>query len=324
VPGSPATRSRVVDELRQAVTWARHIGFARVHDTREAALSPARRRIARGALWARNIGALMVAFVIFQLWGTGLGQARSQDSLRASFTKAVAATQRTGAADGTGGPSRASPQNGTAVARIKIPAIGVNQVVVEGTDVGDLRKGPGHYLNTPLPGEPGNAAIAGHRTTFGAPFSRLDDLRPGDPITVTTTKGTFVYNVDTSAVVTPSQDSVLRNGGDDRLTLTTCTPKYSAAKRLVVVARLSTPAALASARTTDPQAAAPHPNQGGDRWAWFPTILWGSLLALVAIGTRRLAVNWHRAPALVVGISFGFVFLFECFQSLNLLLPANF
>jgi len=310
--------------VRDAYAWARDVGFARVHDTREATLSPSRLRIARTALWARNIGGLMVLFVMFQLWGTGIGQARSQASLRSSFARSIAANQRTESADGGDGSATPAARNGAGVARIKIPAIGVDQVVVQGTDVGDLRKGPGHYLNTPLPGEPGNAAIAGHRTTFGAPFSRLDDLRPGDAITVVSNRGTFGYTVDKKSVVTPSQDGVLRNLGDDRLTLTTCTPKYSAAKRLVVVARLTTPAVTASARVPDDPVATPHPNQGGDRSAWIPTILWGAMFGLVAVGTHRLVANWHRAPALAIGIPFAFVFLFECFQSLNLLLPANF
>ncbi len=124
--------------------------------------------------------------------------------------------------------------------------------------------------------------------------------------------------------VKPSQDGVLRNQGDNRLTLTTCTPKYSAARRLVVVATLSTAPVASPVGGADAAGVAPHPNQGGDRSAWIPTILWGALAELVVIATGRLAANWSRWAALAIGTPFALVFLFECSQSVNLIVPANF
>src|ERR671914_1779740 len=91
---------------------------------------------------------------------------------------------------------RREPLEGDAIARIEIPAIGVSEYVVEGTDTGDPRKGPGPYPDTPLPGEPGTTAIAGHRTTYGAPFRNIDDLEPGQVIRVDMPDGTFVYRVE--------------------------------------------------------------------------------------------------------------------------------
>ena len=102
----------------------------------------------------------------------------------------------------------------------------------------DLRKGPGHYPDSPMPGQLGNAAIAGHRTTYGAPFNRIDELAPGDEITIVTVSGTFHYSVTGQLIVTPKQTEVLDPTPDATLTLTTCNPKYSARERLVVKARL--------------------------------------------------------------------------------------
>ena len=101
------------------------------------------------------------------------------------------------------------PAGGNALAIISIPKIGVNQYVVEGVDVDDLRKGPGHYPFTQLPGHAGNTAIAGHRTTYGAPFGDLDQLAAGDRITVTTVQGKFTYQVTSQLVVDPSDVAVL-------------------------------------------------------------------------------------------------------------------
>ena len=102
----------------------------------------------------------------------------------------------------------------------------------------DLKKAPGHYPGTPMPGEPGNSAIAGHRTTYGAPFYDLSELVPGDAIMVTTRVGEFRYEVDNLQVVSPEAIEVLNPTEDNRLTLTTCNPRYSASERLIVDAKL--------------------------------------------------------------------------------------
>jgi sortase A len=127
---------------------------------------------------------------------------------------------------------------GDAVGRIEIPRIGASYVVVKGTDAGSLRKGPGVYDQTGLPGAPGTVAIAGHRTTYRAPFRRVDDLRQGDRISVEMPYGRFVYAVELTRIVPPTEVSVIRRTSYDRLVLSACHPLYSAAKRIVVFARL--------------------------------------------------------------------------------------
>ena len=127
---------------------------------------------------------------------------------------------------------------GDPLGRIRMPAIGVSDVIVEGTGAGDLRKGPGHYPATPLPGERGTVGVAGHRTTYGAPFRRLDGLDPGDRIDVTMPYGRFAYRVERTRIVPPTATEVTDRVGYDRLVLSACHPLYSAAQRIIVFARL--------------------------------------------------------------------------------------
>ena len=135
---------------------------------------------------------------------------------------------------------------GDALTRIKIPAIDVDVVVVEGTTASALRAGAGHYPTTPLPCEPGNVGIAGHRTTYGKPFTNLDRLQPGDDIILETPIGTCTYKVGPAPyVVSPKDTSVVAPTPEPSLTLTTCHPKGSARQRLVIRATLQGPAAQA-------------------------------------------------------------------------------
>ncbi len=128
-------------------------------------------------------------------------------------------------------------REGDALTRIVIPTIKVDTVVVEGTGASALRAGAGHYPNTPLPGEEGNVAIAGHRTTYGKPFADLDRLNPGDEIVLETPIGRHVYRVSRPPFVVPNTDfSVIDQTPGHHLTLTTCHPKGSARQRLVVKA----------------------------------------------------------------------------------------
>jgi sortase A len=129
------------------------------------------------------------------------------------------------------------PLPGDAIARIQIPAIGVDEFVVEGTDRDNLRKGPGHYPSTPLPGARGTVAIAGHRTTYGAPFRRIDDLKGGERVALDMPGGRYLYSVERTRIVDPTELSVLRKVRHDRLVLSACHPLYSAAQRIVTFAR---------------------------------------------------------------------------------------
>jgi sortase A len=136
---------------------------------------------------------------------------------------------------------------GDAIARLKIPRLGADFVVVKGSDPADLRKGPGTFDGAPLPGEHGTTAIAGHRTTYLAPFRHIDDLHPNDRITVEMPYATFVYRVQRTRIVSPQAVKVLRDVGYDRLVLSACHPLFSAAQRIVVVARLTSVTPLGAA-----------------------------------------------------------------------------
>jgi sortase A len=133
---------------------------------------------------------------------------------------------------------RRRDDDGDPVGRLKMPSIGRSYVVVEGTDLGDLRKGPGHYPGTPLPGQRGTVAIAGHRTTYGAPFRSINKVKPGDEVTVVMPYGRFTYKVERTRIVAPTAVWVTQRVSYDRLILSACHPLYSAAKRIVVFARL--------------------------------------------------------------------------------------
>ena len=126
-------------------------------------------------------------------------------------------------------------ETGDSLTRIKIPALGLDTVVVEGVTPSALRAGAGHYPQTPLPCEQGNVSIAGHRTTYGRPFGNVDQLKPGDTIELTTPVGGCVYQVSRDPwVVAPSELSVIDPTAERSLTLTTCHPKGSAAQRLII------------------------------------------------------------------------------------------
>lgn len=130
-------------------------------------------------------------------------------------------------------------ETGDPIGRIRAPAMdGLNIVVVQGTDTASLQKGPGHFPETPFPGLGSTVGIAGHRTTFLAPFRHIDSLRRGDRVVLEMPYATFIYRVQGTAVVNPDQIGVIRDVGYERLVLSACTPLYSAAQRFIVFARM--------------------------------------------------------------------------------------
>jgi sortase A len=163
--------------------------------------------------------------------GTDLYSRYRQDHLQSTFndpgTQQAYLQHRIGVGDG--------------LTLLRIPKIGVKVLVVQGTTPAALRAGAGHYVNTPLPGEVGNVGIAGHRTTFGRPFNRLQELKPGDLASLETPFAVYTYKAvpvfgghDNPWVVTPNDFSVVSQGTGHLLTLTTCHPKGSARQRLVM------------------------------------------------------------------------------------------
>lgn len=279
-----------------------------------------------------SAGVLILLFVGYQLWGTGIAEARSQRALKDDFAEVPVRPTVPGTSVA---PVAAPPPvpDGEAIAVIRIPRIGLEKRVVEGVALGDLKKGPGHYRDTPLPGQPGNSAIAGHRTTYGAPFYRLDELQPGDRITVATRQGTFDYEVREQKIVRPSEVSVLDPTPDNRLTLTTCHPRFSARQRLIVVAALLGPAAPApvpSTSTSTPPGTIPgdppslDAGLSGREASNGPAVLWGLLAALVWLATWAAAKRWRKWPAYLVGTPVFLVVLFVFFENFSRLLPANY
>ncbi len=140
---------------------------------------------------------------------------------------------------------------GTAIGRIQIDAIDLDIVVVEGTDTASLQKGPGHYTasddagtrevgdGSAFPGQDETIGIAGHRTTYLAPFRRLDELEPGDEVVLEMPYATFTYEVEKTEIVEPSEFEVVRDVNYERLVLTACHPLYSAAQRIVAFSELT-------------------------------------------------------------------------------------
>jgi sortase A len=205
------------------------------------------------------LGLLMFLFVGYQLWGTGIEEAQSQNKLEDRFSQIAVTTSApppTVVVPSIDEPSLETtvappkpieiPQpivinEGDPIALIELPTLGVKKYVVAGVQTADLKKGPGHYPATPFPGELGNAAIAGHRTTYGEPFRHLDDLNIGDPIVITDLLGrTFTYLVSNQQVVEATDSWVVATTDPTKaiLTLTTCHPEFSAKQRLIISAEL--------------------------------------------------------------------------------------
>jgi sortase A len=231
----------------------------------------------------------------------------------------------TGSTPTTVAPDIQAPPEGKLLGKIEIPKIDLSAYVVEGVQDDDLKNGPGHYPGTPLPGEKGNAAIAGHRTTYGAPFANVDELTSGDVITVTTMQGVFHYSVTGHEIVSPSDVAVLNSTTDNELTLTACHPKYSASKRIVIHAVLKdTPAPTVAA--PKPVATAPTltADVSGRSAPKLPVLLYGLLCAAIWFGTWVLAKRWKKWPAYLIGLPFFLVGLFYFFESFSRLLPANY
>lgn len=188
-------------------------------------------------------GVVVLLFCVYELKVTNLYTEHAQRTLETNLIHAWAAPK------GPFGPALPASADGTGVARLYFPTLGRDQVhvVVEGVSHEDLKKGPGHYPGTALPGQIGNVVISGHRTTYGAPFNRLDELHVGDPIVLETRTTFFTYSVQRLFVVQPSAIGVTYPVPDKAgavptqrlLTLTTCNPKYSASTRLIVRAVLS-------------------------------------------------------------------------------------
>jgi sortase A len=280
-------------------------------------------------------GILILLFVVYQLWGTGIHADRAQSSLENAFEvvrhdpEVASLEEQLTNPDRLGEPLPedqllAPPAVGSPIGRIQIPAIGVDWIAVEGVGLDQLKDGPGHYQGTPYPGQAGNVAIAGHRTTYGQPFNRIDEMKSGDEITITTAQGEFVYVYRQTQIVSPSQVEVLEDMGDNRLTLTACHPKYSARERIVVTAVLSNPTVPVIYQEPEVEVIALDDDLSGQDADQLPAVLWGLACASIWLAAWLVGRAWRRWPSYLIGLPFFVVSLYAFFENFSRLLPSNY
>lgn len=330
-------------------------------------MSREERLVLRGGLFLCVVGLLLLSFVAYQLWGTALYEDQAQSHLRSELSSqlrrplpasAAPTRPRRGSTGGSSfqnpsapsaglpslasGPARLEPDPpvNSPVGLLSIPAIGVTFTIVEGVGTAQLEQGPGHYPGTPLPGEPGNAAIAGHRTTYAHPFYDLTKLHNGDAIYVLTPQGRFEYFVVQSQVVAPTDTAILDSTSSAAtLTLTTCNPRYQSSSRLVVTADFSsggasttsppTTTTLPLTRTVGHQSLARRtPGDAlGSSESYWPGVLWGLATLGVYLVLWRI---WRRFPrglrwlSVLVGVPLVAGGLLMCFEHISLALPGSF
>jgi sortase A len=332
-------------------------------------LAKALSRIGRVLITA---GVLILAFVAFQLWGTGIQTRQAQNTAERDFEEqsrefeetgtlagddeepgATTTTAAGGATTTTSAPTTATtvaggsgategeqvipapPATGGLVGRIQIPSIGADWYFYEGVDLSILKDGPGHYEGTPMPGQPGNAAIAGHRTTYGAPFNRVDEMKSGDEIIVTYVTGAeFTYSYRSTEIVTPDRTDVLQAKDfdedgelDNMLTLTACHPKYSARERIIIRARLEeapVPIPAGQPRPARTEELSLDDAEQTEPVSKAPAILWGLAAGAIWLTAYFVGRAWRKWPTYLITFPFFAVTLYVFFENFYKLLPAGF
>ena len=266
----------------------------------------------RPILQAVGVGLLLLAVLALGLAGylyflSGVQEARSQALL---YTRLQDELANQVAPLGPTAP-------GSPVAVLDIPAIGIrDMVVVQGTSAENMTLGPGHLRDTPMPGQAGVSEIFGRRATFGAPFARLDDLRPGDVIVTVTGQGRSVYRV---AALGSSQAVRIDDPAPNRLLLVTAAspvvPSYYVEidARLVSVTRPGPPVV----RVLN----APELALAGDDGALVLTFIWGVALAAVSAAGTYGALRWNLWAAYLAAVPLAIAVLWNLYQSLSALLP---
>jgi sortase A len=258
------------------------------------------------------LGLVAALFLGFEFGISRVSATRSQRALLERFSTELAA--------GSTPNAGALPVPGEPVAILRIPSIGLAKVVVEGTRPEDLKRGPGHVRNTPLPGETGNVVIAGKRSTYGAPFGRIGSLDRGDDISLVTAETTAHYAVVKALRVSPGDADVLSSTTDDSLTRVT---SDGATGRLVVTARLHG-SPLVAPVLSQAIGIAPHETGVAGDGGGLPAVLgWGELLALTLILAWRATRRWPRSTVYVLAAPACLALLILLFQSADRLLPGT-
>ena len=299
-----------------------------------------------------TIGLLILLFVTYELWGTGIFTARDQARLKSEFHREllqahnddpVVTVPTSSPKPGRPHPTttttfnpkyEVAPPEGGIVGEIVIKKIGVDWIVREGVQLADLAQGPGHYPGTPLPGQIGNAAIAGHRTTHGAPFYNVNELAPGDQIQIRTFAGTYTYVVyKTPFPVDPTDYGVVANTPDAELTLTSCNPRYSARQRIVIKAKLLRrlsdkphlpPTHIDGKKVAPPPRAQLATGLQGESNSDRPALLWGFIVAIVGALWWWAFRHWRHPLTWLVGVIPFLVVLFPFYVYLERALPNGY
>jgi sortase A len=213
-------------------------------------------RIFGTGLISTGVGLLLFVAITI-VWGdpfTRLSEQSAQKELAQSFDAVTSGPLRASRLDprlthDSALAYKRSRSVGQVVGHMKIPKIGFDKYIVKGASQPALARGPGIYDETQFPGNGAPVAIAGHRTTHGAPFLNIDDLDPGDKIVIDMPYGRFTYSVTKTRIITPTDWSIIKPGAAggsrrcipgscEHLVMTACHPKYSASKRIAVFSRL--------------------------------------------------------------------------------------
>lgn len=287
-------------------------------------------------------GGAIVLLLVYVFAVSSIPQRRSQSVLLEQFGQVLAtsgarSSSTAGADSGvltgdstSGAPSNQPnfevapppPERGSPVALLQIPAIGVQQVVVEGTSTAELHNGPGHYRASVMPGEAGNAAIVGSRTSNGAPFRSLDQLHRGDEIKVTTTGGTFTYKVDDVRTLQPTTDpDPVQALKVNRLTLLTSSPPYRGGERLAVFATLQGRPVAAQPGASPVAAGESDDAFAASADSMVLALLWTQLLVLAFLGTWWLYARWRAWTVWLLSTPVLLALMFVVFENLAGLLP---
>jgi sortase A len=261
----------------------------------------------------------MLLFALFQMGLAGISEQRSQRSLRGAFQSLLGS----GVGLGRGADGQPAPiAKGTPVALLEIPDLHLRKVVVEGTDSEQLKRGPGHLRSSHVPGQPGHAIIAGRRTTYGAPFGKLDLLRAGDNVTTITPYGRFEYRVREVSRLKPRKVERLEASTTGWLSLVTSDPAYTPTGALVVEAELQ----------GDPSSAPDPPRLAGQAGAMTFTGNAGALVGVALSGTLLLAVlvvadtlyqRWRRWSTYLLTTPIILALLFAWMEGLVSILPST-
>jgi sortase A len=272
----------------------------------------AREVVTTVAIGLTIFGLAIVGFVVYLFGISQLEHARSQRALIEEFNALLASQSA---------PIGGAIEEGTPVAMLRAPTIGVREAVVEGTSGSQLTRGIGHLRSSPLPGQAGNVVMMGRRMTYGAPLYDLDGLSRGDEIRFVTGQGSSTYVVREVRTIAAGDDDVLQDTADDRLTLIS-SERFMAGRRLVAIARLEEdPYATRGERPNEVRSSELGLNRDGT--SVLALLLWLQLLLLASLGTVWLLRRQRRWPAYLVCVPVLALLVLLVFDSFTPLLPST-